>query len=98
MAAKAGARNVGAPFRAALIIATSLTALIPGSASAALVDGTAFAVDGDTLRVGEATIRLFGIDAPEGRQTCAAAAGSEWACGDAATTRLAQLLSLGPVA
>ena len=34
--------------------------------------GTATVVDGDTLDLGPSRIRLFGIDAPELAQTCAA--------------------------
>ncbi|HAO57515.1 MAG TPA: hypothetical protein DCR05_05145, partial [Alphaproteobacteria bacterium] len=42
-------------------------------------------VDGDSLKSGKLSIRLFGIDAPEGRQNCTRADGSEWTCGKAAT-------------
>jgi endonuclease YncB( thermonuclease family) len=34
--------------------------------------GDAVVVDGDTLRIGAASIRLWGIDAPEGGQICGA--------------------------
>jgi len=34
------------------------------------VTGRAFAVDGDTIRIGESRIRLKGIDAPELNQSC----------------------------
>jgi endonuclease YncB( thermonuclease family) len=27
-------------------------------------------VDGDTIKVGDETVRLWGIDAPDGRQAC----------------------------
>jgi endonuclease YncB( thermonuclease family) len=37
--------------------------------------------DGDTFDVGGVTVRLFGIDAPEGDQTCTDAAGTLWECG-----------------
>ena len=49
--------------------------------------GRADAVDGDTLRMGDARIRLWGIDAPEKDQTCRAE-GLEWACGLLATAAL----------
>lgn len=38
-------------------------------------------VDGDTLHVGEVTVRLHGIDAPEVAQMCNDAQGVTWACG-----------------
>jgi len=67
-------------------------------ANARYLYGEAVAIDGDTLRIDETTIRLFGIDAPETAQDCPAVGGSEWACGEAASARLADLLDLGPVA
>ena len=51
------------------------------------IRGTAQVSDGDTLRVGESRIRLFGIDAPEKGQRC-----GDWACGAAATRRLSELV------
>ncbi len=39
------------------------------------------AVDGDSLRRGEAQIRLQGIDAPEFRQMCSDSTGRDYACG-----------------
>jgi endonuclease YncB( thermonuclease family) len=55
------------------------------------VVGRATVIDGDGLRVGDRTIRLFGIDAPEGRQTCRRN-GAEWACGDAASRKLREVV------
>lgn len=54
-------------------------------------------VDGDTLHAGEQRIRLVGIDAPEKAQTCRDAQGRSWACGAAATQRLAALVTGGTV-
>lgn len=42
-------------------------------------------IDGDSLSVGQHEIRLFGIDAPELKQTCMRA-GQSWACGSQHTT------------
>jgi endonuclease YncB( thermonuclease family) len=49
-------------------------------------------VDGDTLRVGEVTVRLAGLDAPERGQPCQRADGSRFDCGEAAARQLAALV------
>jgi len=51
------------------------------------VDGRARVIDGDSLRVAGEEIRLVGIDAPEGRQTCRKG-GADWNCGRAASDAL----------
>ncbi len=48
------------------------------------VSGRAFVVDGDTLDVRGHRVRLWGVDAPEGRQLCARSDGQGYACGRAA--------------
>jgi endonuclease YncB( thermonuclease family) len=45
--------------------------------------GVAFAIDGDSLKVGENEVRLLGIDAPEYRQNCFNSKNQEYACGQA---------------
>ena len=54
------------------------------------VTGAARVIDGDSLRVAGRTIRLFGIDAPEGDQTCVTRAGTRWRCGAEVTERVRQ--------
>ena len=49
-------------------------------------------VDGDSLRRAETDIRLYGIDAPEYRQTCTDRSGRDYACGKEAAAALRQLL------
>src|SRR5205807_160216 len=46
--------------------------------------GTALVVDGDSLEISGARIRLTGIDAPEMRQTCTDARRETWSGGMAA--------------
>ena len=47
--------------------------------------GPARVSDGDSLRIGDQRIRLYGIDAPERGQTCRHADGTVFACGDHVT-------------
>ncbi len=51
-----------------------------GSRGGSGLKGRADAVDGDTLRMGDVRVRLWGIDAPERKQSCVAE-GLEWDCG-----------------
>ena len=53
--------------------------------------------DGDTLVLGERIFRLYGVDAPEYRQTCSDANGAEWPCGKAARLQLAALAASGSI-
>jgi endonuclease YncB( thermonuclease family) len=53
--------------------------------------GAAAVVDGDTLQVAGRRIRLDGIDAPEGRQTCERG-GFAWQCGADAAAALREAL------
>ena len=53
--------------------------------------GVATIVDGDSLEIDGTSIRLYGIDAPEGRQTCLRD-GEAWRCGATAATKLRALV------
>lgn len=55
-----------------------------------VVVGKARATDGDSLRMGDKRIRLFGIDAPESAQSCKIE-GEPWACGRASRKALERL-------
>jgi len=49
-------------------------------------------VDGDTLRLGDRTLRLAGLRSPERGETCTTAKGVGFDCGAAAAEALARLL------
>lgn len=55
------------------------------------LEGRAVALTGDTLRIGGKRVRLDGIEAPEGTQSCTRAGGT-WRCGAAAKEALASLV------
>jgi endonuclease YncB( thermonuclease family) len=80
-----------APVLKRLLWALILLAL-PAMAQAQIVVGTAAAVDGDSLLVGNQKVRLFGIDAPEFDQTCKKD-GQAWGCGQEAKRQLETLVS-----
>jgi len=62
------------------------------SAHANALKGKPRIIDGDTIEIGGAKIRLHGIDAPENNQTCKKADGSEYRCGEMATFALAEII------
>ena len=53
--------------------------------------GFANIIDGDSLRISGGEVRLVGIDAPEGRQTCERG-GKTWDCGEEARRHLKRLI------
>lgn len=55
------------------------------------------AIDGDSLRKGEADYRLHAIDAPELAQMCTRADGRAYPCGREARQQLARLIGAGPL-
>jgi endonuclease YncB( thermonuclease family) len=61
------------------------------------VQGRAVALTGDTLRIGNATIALSGIEAPVEGQTCMSGNERRWHCDAAARTALARLAEDGRV-
>lgn len=58
--------------------------------------GPATVLDADTLVVADTRIRLIGIDAPEGRQTCRMG-DLDWPCGAAAAAAVSALVGEAPV-
>jgi endonuclease YncB( thermonuclease family) len=71
-------------------------ALVPASGcpvqAGGEIAGVASVIDGDTIEIHGQRIRLHGIDAPEGGQTCLDAAGRNWRCGQRAALALQDLI------
>jgi endonuclease YncB( thermonuclease family) len=65
-------------------------------AHAQIFTGMAATIDGDSLKIGDEQIRLFGIDAPEALQTCDRG-GETWHCGRDASAALAALADRKPI-
>ena len=60
------------------------------------VSGSAEIIDGDSLSVSGISVRLFGIDAPEGTQTCNRS-GTAWRCGEESAMQLRNLIGGNPI-
>lgn len=60
------------------------------------VSGRPNLVDGDSFHLGNEEVRLVGIDAPEGRQTCTRASAT-WPCGEESRRALARLIGGRPI-
>ncbi len=69
-------------------------AFLSSPAAADDISGRVTVIDGDTIAVEGTTerIRLYGIDAPEGQQTCETAAGERYLCGSNSAQFLADLV------
>jgi endonuclease YncB( thermonuclease family) len=75
-----------------LILTLSIAAGLCACTPSTQVSGYATVVDGDSLNIAGTSIRLHGVDAPEGRQSCTRD-GARWACGDAAAEALEALVA-----
>ncbi len=69
-----------------VLIIIALLTQIPGPAVAE-INGPVRVIDGDTIAIAGARIRLYGIDAPESAQVCQAD-GKSYQCGTSATLAL----------
>lgn len=77
--------------RLLLLISVLFLLGLPAAAQARTIQGVPYVIDGDTLDIQGQRIRLFGINAPESKQSCGAA-GEQWSCGQAATQALRQIV------
>jgi endonuclease YncB( thermonuclease family) len=82
-----------------LLLAALLVACEPFDSQAfgGAISGRAEVIDGDSLEISGVSIRLFGVDAFEGRQTCSRNAVA-WRCGEAATRKLEDLVGSATIA
>lgn len=91
----------GWDLRAGLAAAAAAALLLagPGPAAAGVsLAGKAKVIDGDTLEVAGVRVRLFGIDAPESKQSCGGGGpDAPYACGEASTAALAAKIGSAPV-
>lgn len=91
-------RRFRRPFQGRGLTSLAVALALAGGAGLALkpegriLEGRAQVSDGDTLRIGDARIRLKGIDAPEMEQRCSRS-GRSYACGEAARRALIDLVS-----
>ncbi|MEZ5844158.1 MAG: thermonuclease family protein [Hyphomicrobiaceae bacterium] len=74
----------------AIVAAAGLWSFFVGHGGGGEVAGRPRVIDGDSLSIAGRQVRLVGIDAPEGRQTCERD-GRAWRCGDAARDALAEM-------
>jgi endonuclease YncB( thermonuclease family) len=75
-----------------IALASILFALASPHAFAAEVQGKARVIDAETIEIGDARIRLFGIDAPAETEACLRD-GMQWNCGQQASWALAYTLA-----
>jgi endonuclease YncB( thermonuclease family) len=80
----------------ALIAVGALAIAVSGKHARPALTGLAAVIDGDTLSISSARVRLAGIDAPELGQSCEGTAG-RWSCGMAATAALIRLVNGRPI-
>lgn len=77
--------------RSGFILFGLAIAMLATSANASTIVGSAEVIDGDSMSIGGMSVRLFGIDAPEGQQTCNRD-GRSWPCGEAAAGKLRSMV------
>ena len=70
---------------------------ISGAAVADELIGQASVIDGDTIEIHGARVRIFGIDAPESDQLCHDARSYQYRCGQKASNALFEFIDRRPV-
>ena len=95
--ASSGWRNWPTLSLAAMPTLGSLTAALPFASTAQIIEGRGAVVGADLVRVGNAVVRLDGIDAPAREQVCTGARNKRWRCNDTAVQALAKLVNGRPL-
>ncbi len=83
--------HAGGMTRIILRITAAIAFLSPHMAAHAEIAGKPRVIDGDTIEIAGQHMQLYGIDAPDERQTCSAD-GREWRCGQDAGFALARII------
>jgi endonuclease YncB( thermonuclease family) len=81
----------------AIVLGFFFAFVSPSTSATPPLQGRAVVVDGDTLQVQGARVRLAMVDAPESRQTCSDADGREYRCGQRAALALSDWLGASPI-
>ena len=75
-----------------IVALVMVLAMLKFSGLLSIDEGPVRVIDGDSFWRGDTEIRLYGIDAPEYRQTCKDKSGQEWPCGREAMRALKQMI------
>jgi endonuclease YncB( thermonuclease family) len=75
-----------------LVVLAIVLAVMQKTGMIDLGTGSVHVVDGDSLRMDDTDIRLYGIDAPEYRQSCRDKYNAEYACGKKSANALRELV------
>ncbi|MGQ4273373.1 thermonuclease family protein [Terrihabitans sp. B22-R8] len=86
--------HLPAPLKASLFTLVALTFITPAWGASPII-GRASVIDGDTIEIRGQRVRLWGIDTPEGQQTCRNEVGKTYRCGKEAADALDELLEAG---
>ena len=76
-----------------MLAASLVIAALSAYPALADITGPAIVTDGDSIKIDGQRIRIYGIDAPEQKQSCTYTNGEEWPCGSVATAFMSHLVA-----